>query len=383
MTSSTSIIAYVGNGVVKAGLVIHEKNKKPKVISSRKRVLKYVIDRNREQIETMILSEFDSLMKEIKTMDFPKLNCPSPSTALIVISSPWYISETNIIKMKEAEPFMVTESLLDKATSNIVKAYTSDKSDVSVLEQNFLSVNLNGYETTKPIGKKANELNISVFTSYIKTSSFNKMKSIIESNFHLHKVFVHSQTIVSYSAISDIYPNVGDYALIDITSAITEILVVKNNVLSESASFPMGRYFLMDSIAKYMNISPEIAESTIDTYMSGKLESNMVSQIESALKQTEKEWLDKLSYVLKNMGPSVSLPKNFYLFSPHDISVIFKNFIESDEYKQRTISEGKFEVKIIDKPDTLSLCDIDTNAISSVDISIIVGALFNNKKLFS
>ena len=74
MKSSTSIIAYIGNGVVKGGLVYHEKGKKPVVLSARKKNLKYYTERNRDQIETLILSEFETLLKEIKTEDFPRIH---------------------------------------------------------------------------------------------------------------------------------------------------------------------------------------------------------------------------------------------------------------------------------------------------------------------
>jgi hypothetical protein len=160
-TTSTSIIAYVGNGVVKGSLVLHEKGKKPIVLSARKSDLKYNPERDRAQLEALILAEFETLLKTIKTEDFPKLHnakCGKPDTALVVMSSPWYLSETKTIKMQEATPFLVTEKLIDKATSNIVKAYTGEKDNVTVLEQNFLSVVVNGYNVINPIGKKVKEV---------------------------------------------------------------------------------------------------------------------------------------------------------------------------------------------------------------------------------
>lgn len=388
MKSSTSIIAYVGNGVVKGGLVYHQKGKKPVVVSARKKNLKYYTERDRDQIETLILAEFENLIKEIKTEDFPKLHnkkCGKPDTALVVLSSPWYLSETNTIKMQEAVPFLVTEDLVNKATANIIKAYKGEKDNITVLEQNFLSVIVNGYTVVNPIGKKVKDLDINVFTSYARAESIKKIEDIVSSNFHLHNIHIHSQALVSFSAINDLYPQVKDYTLIDITSALTEVLIIKVNVLKDTASFPQGRYFLMQNVAKIMGCAEDAAESLIEAYLNNKLETDTQVKIADAIKASEKEWLSSLSGVLRQVNVKGVLPKNIYLFATHDISLVFKQFIENEEYQQFALTDGKFDVKIINSNETLSLCDIDkdANANQDLDISIIGGALFNNKKLFA
>ncbi len=387
-TTSTSIIAYVGNGVVKGSLVLHEKGKKPIVLSARKIDLKYNGDRDRIQLENQILVEFENLIKTIKTEDFPKIHnkkCGKPDTALVVLSSPWYLSETNEIKMHEAAPFLVTENLINKATSNIIKAYKGEKDNVTALEQNFLSVIVNGYNLINPIGKKVKDLDINVFTSYTRTESVKKIEDIISSNFHLHNIHIHSQSLVSFSAISDIYPNVRDYTVVDITSALTEILIIKENILRDTASFPLGRYFLMGSVAKTMNCAEDMAESLVESCLTGKLDAENGQKVSSAIELAEKEWLVNFSAVLKKITSNGVLPKNFYLFASRDVAKIFKQFIENEEYQQFALTDGKFEVKIIEPADMSPLCETekDANLNQELDISVVTGVLFNNKKLFA
>lgn len=387
-TTSTSIVAYVGNGVVKGSLVLHEKGKKPIVISSRKKDLKYNPERDREQLETLILSEFETLIKEIKTEDFPNLHnkkCGKPDTALITLSSPWYLSETNTIKMQEAAPFLVTEKLIDKATSNIIKAYKGEKDSITVLEQNFLSVVVNGYNIINPIGKKVKDIDINVFTSYTRAESVKKIEDIVSSNFHLNNIHIHSQSLVSFSAISDLYPNVKDYTVIDITSALTEILIVKENILRDTASFPLGRYFLMESVSKIMNCAEDMAESLIESCLSNKLDPDTQRKVTEAIKTTEKEWLSSFSAVLKQITSNGVLPKDFYLFAQRDVTTVFKQFIQNEEYQQFALTNGSFEVNIIELSNMLPLCEIDKDANLNqyLDVSIVAGVLFNNKKLFA
>lgn len=388
MKSSTSIIAYIGNGVVKGGLVYHEVDKKPIILSARKKHLRYYEERDRAQIESMILVEFENLIKEIKTEDFPRLHnkkCGNPDTALVILSSPWYLSETNTIKMQESVPFLITDKLIKKATANIVKAYQGEKDTVTVLEQNFLCALLNGYSVSDPVGKKATDFSVDVFTSYSRKDSVKRIEGILGSNLHLHRIFIHSQSLVSFSAINDLYPKTKDYSVIDITSVLTEIMIIKENVLKDTASFPLGRYFLMQSIANTMNSSQDVAESMIESYFNNKLDTETGQKVKDSINIAEKEWLNNFSAVLRKISMNGSLPKVVYLFAPSEIAQIFKQFIENEEYQQFALTEGRFEVKIMNAEDTISLCDIDreVNNNQELDISIAIGALFNNKKLFA
>ena len=402
MKSSTSIIAYIGNGVVKGGLVYHEKGKNPIVLSARKRDLKYYDERDRDHLETLILAEFETLLKEIKTEDFPKLHnkkCGKPDNALIILSSPWYLSETNTIKMQESKLFLVTEDLMNKATSNIVKAHKGERDNITVLEQNFLSVIVNGYNIANPIGKKVKDLDVNVFTSYAKAESIKKIEDIVSSNFHVHNIHIHSQSLVAFSAINDLYTDLKDYTVIDITSVLTEVSIVKENILRDTASFPLGRYSLIQSVLKTMNSistdsipsdlisvpsSLDATESLVELYLSNKLDAELGQKVGSAIKTAEKDWLNSFSSVLRQITLGGALPKNVFLFAKHDIAEIFKQFIENEEYQQFALTSGKFEIKIVNPTDTSSVCDIDkdANTDQDLDISIVIGALFNNKKLF-
>ncbi len=403
MKSNTSIIAYVGNGVVKGGLVYHEKGKNPIVLSARKRDLKYYDERDRDHIETLILSEFETLMKEIKTEDFPKLHnkkCGKPDSALIILASPWYLSETNTIKMQESKPFLVTEDLMNKATSNIIKAYKGERDNITVLEQNFLSVVVNGYNISNPIGKKVKDLDVNVFTSYARADSIKKIEDIVSSNFHMHNIHIHSQSLVSFSAINDLYTDLKDYTVIDITSVLTEVLIVKENILRDTASFPLGRYSLMQSVSETINPKPadstpdgsnptllslDATESLIESYANNKLEPELGQRVGSAIKIAEKDWLNSFSSVLRQITVNGALPKDVFLFAKYDIANIFKQFIENEEYQQFALTSGKFDIKIVSPKDASSVCDIDkdANTDQDLDISIVIGALFNNKKLFA
>ena len=158
MKLSSSLIFYIGNGVVKASLTLYEDGKQPLIVSSRVRELPHFNERDREHLEKRILFEFGELVREFKVEDIKNLGRYkfSIDNAFVLVSSPWYISETSVVKMKEPKPFVVTESLLRNAQENIVKGYRdAHEVDISVLEQKIINIQLNGYPTNSPLKKKS------------------------------------------------------------------------------------------------------------------------------------------------------------------------------------------------------------------------------------
>jgi hypothetical protein len=65
------------------------------------------------------------------------------------------------------------------------------------------------------------------------------------------------------------------------------------------------------------------------------------------------------------------------LFAPKDVSHIFSEYILSEEYQQFSFAEGKFEVQEVTSLDLSKYCI--NNSTSQLDLSIILGSLFNSK----
>jgi len=381
MKQKAALIFYVGNGVVKGAIVTHEEGKPPHVLSARVRDLPHYNERDREHLETRILTEFGELAKEMRSEDLKNVLSTHDiriGNACVFMASPWYISETTIIKMKEAKPFTVTDALLSDARNNIVKAYTdAHKVDVAVLEQKIIRISLNGYVTNEPLKKKADTLDMTVFTSFSRHSSMEEIRRIIEQNFHTDSVGIHSQSLVAFSVIEDIWKDIPQYIIADVTSQLTELVTVRKGILSEAASFPKGKQFLVSTVGDKLGVTSEVAESLIRMKNDGSVDSDLSAKLDVALNDSKKEWLTDFSEGLSAMSSSSSLPSRFFLFAPKDVTHIFSSYIMSEEYQQFSFAEGKFEVQEMSVLDFNKYCDLDAGV--EADLSLLLGALFNSK----
>lgn len=376
MKLNCSLVFYIGNGVVKGSIVSHE-SAKPLVRTVRIRELPHFQERDREHLEKRILFEFGELVHEIKSEDILALKGTSFrfQDATVILSSPWYISETAVIKMKEAKPFVVTPQIIDGALENIVKAYRdSHKVDIMVLEQKMIKVLLNGYPTNDPLKKKVTSLDLNIFTSFARKSSIEAIGDILDQHFHIKETNIHSQSLAAFSVIGSLWQDLNQYIITDITSQLTELVSVRKGVLSEAASIPKGKQYLVKSVSDGLGVSTEVAESLLKMKSTGHIEEGLLKKVDAALAEARKQWLLEFSDALRVMSASSSLPNTFILFAPKDVTPIFSEYIQAEEYQQFSFAEGKFEVKEVSVKDLLPYCSIGPDA--DQDLSIVLGALF-------
>lgn len=381
MKLSSSLVFYIGNGVVKGAIVANEKGKQPTILSTRVRELPHFNERDREHLEKRILFEFGELVREVKSDDFTKIiktHSIKIDNACVLMSSPWYISETSVIKMDEVKPFTVTDSLLATSKENLVKAYRdAHEVDVAVLEQKIIHILLNGYPTNEPLRKKASTLDMTIFTSFARKSSIEQIRDTIDQNFHIKKSAIHSQSLVSFTVISDAWSNILQYVIADVTSQLTELVSVRKGALSEAFSFPKGKQYIVSAISDSLKVSTEVAESLIRMKNEGKIDSDLGKKVDIVIQTVKKDWLKSFSDSLSVMSSSSSLPSTFFLFAPKDVLNIFSDFISSEEYQQFSFAEGKFTVKNIGIQDLQPFCKVEQGADS--DLSLMIGSVFNNK----
>jgi cell division ATPase FtsA len=236
---------------------------------------------------------------------------------------------------------------------------------------------LNGYPTNDPLKKKAETLDMTIFTSFARKSSVDQIRDIIDTNFHVKDISIHSQSLVSFTVISDTWHELTQYIIADVTSQLTELVSVRRGALSEAYSFPKGKQFLIKTIADGLNVSSEVAESLLHMKNEGKIEEDLDKKLSVALQTAKKDWLKSFSESLVVMSASSSLPSNFFLFAPKDVVQIFSEYITNEEYQQFSFAEGKFQVKNINVSDLLPYCKIENGAIG--DLSLMIGAIFNTK----
>ena len=381
MSKHSSLICYIGNGVVKAAIVADDKKTLPTILTSRVREIPYQEFASREQLEAKITAEFGELLKQVKLEDLASAAAKGHSLkdACIILSSPWYVSETKVVKVEHEKAFEVTDKLIKDSIRAAGSSFLDNENGgIVILEQNILRCLLNGYPTQNPMKKTVNHLELSVFLSFSKAENIQTFKRMILSLFHISDTSVHSQSLAAFSAVRDAWKDLKNFVIADVTSVLTELVIVRGDTMAEAASFPNGKQFIIRELGKRLSTNPEVSQSLLRLYKENTLDEKLKQKFEGALDGIRQQWLQPFTKALGEMTSGASLPSRFILFAPRDATWLFSDFIKSEEYQQFTFSEGKFEVIQANADDFNALYNIAPGV--TRDSSLSIAAIFYHKE---
>ena len=159
------VIFDIGSGSIGGAFVGIEGEKPPEIIFTTRRDIPFQEKLNFQRfLDSMIktLEEMFVLMK--KAGGGVKVD-----QAYCILSSPWYASQTRLIRYSQDTAFSVTENGLDKLIQKEVALFSNSKlfahsktgdAPPEIMESKNIQIKLNGYEMQAPYGKKASELEI-------------------------------------------------------------------------------------------------------------------------------------------------------------------------------------------------------------------------------
>lgn len=282
----------------------------------------------------------------------------APSRVFCVLSSPWFMSQTRTIKYKKNSPFVFTEKLADELIAAEIKIfgdeylskYPEGDSAVRPIELKNLKTVLNGYEVLDPLEQKAKELEMHIFVSVSGEKMLKNIESTIGKYFHFNEIKFSSFAMVSFAVVRDIYPKQPDFLLVDIGGEITDIFMIKKDVLRESISFPLGRNFLTRGISESLGCTLSEAHSLFALYKDGHAEAGVAKKLEAIIVKLKKDWLNKFQESLANLSKDISIPSVIYFLVDKDMILFFSEIIKSEQFSQYTLTESKFEVTFMGSP---------------------------------
>lgn len=301
------------------------------------------------------------LISTIKSLDdiasrIYKANLGAPKKVFCVLSSPWCISQTRIINYSKNTPFTFTAKLADeliKKETSLFKEqhlanYPNPNDLVRTIELKSIQTALNGYETSSPLDQKAKELEMSIFISMSPENVLAKIEKTIYKNFHVTNVKFSSFAIASFSLVRDLYTAEDNFLLVHIGGEVTEIAMVKKNIMRESISFPLGHNFMLRRVSANLDLSLDEAGSFISLFKDGHATGGAKKKIEPIMDKLKIEWLAEFQSSLANISSDISIPATIYIFINKDFANFFIETIKSEQFNQYTLTQSKFKIILID-----------------------------------
>ncbi|MBP6855042.1 MAG: hypothetical protein KBD26_01305 [Candidatus Pacebacteria bacterium] len=345
-----ALVLDIGSASVGGSLVKFPKGKnpaKPTIVYSVRTDLIFEEDLNFESFLAKMLLALADVVKKVHDA-----RIGAPKFAYCTLASPWYASQTRIIKLSKNTPFVFSHKLADELIEKERKNFENEHAgryrelgeNVRILEAKTIRVSLNGYRVKDPIGVKATDLDMTLYLSMSPEAILVSIEEVIEKVFRLKKISYSSFAFASFITTRDLFVHEDNFILLDIGGELTDISIIKDGMLIESVSFPYGKNFLLRKVSRALKRTGGEALSLYRIYSDLKLEKNLADKFSEVLKEAQSEWLSNFSNALAGISVELGIPDTVFLTADKDTSSWFIATLESEEFHKYTTTEHQFRV---------------------------------------
>jgi cell division ATPase FtsA len=346
---SYSLVFNIGSGSVSGGIIKFTEKAGVEITHYEKEVIPFQQEISVSKHSTLMKSSLTSLSEKIQKNGLSKININKKEGVKVdrifcIFSSPWSISQVKTIRVKESRSFKVTESYLNKLIEAQEKEFAAEICQSGrIIEKKIIQLKLNGYIVNDVYNKSAKELEASVFFTAVPEDVLKTVESAISKTFHMENIWCHSLSLSLLSVIRNIFPHKEDFIHIDISEEITDISVVKENIMTSSISIPFGRNDFMREMSTTLRATKEITDSMIKMQSNKSNDDLAALQLAVAMDKTAANWLTKIFEVLDDLKGKIYVPEDVFLIANNDLITFLKDKLEKHDFKVLLVDNKKIK----------------------------------------
>ncbi|MFA7285460.1 MAG: hypothetical protein WC011_01245 [Candidatus Paceibacterota bacterium] len=341
------LVFDIGSSSVGGALVWMQESGTPRIIYATRETVLLEKELNVENFLNLTLRSLKVVVAKMCKQGLGK-----PERVFCVLSSPWFHSETREIKLEKNSPFVFNAKLADTLTQKEISLLMEDylskhgESTTKILpiEMKTMSVNLNGYEVDNPNDKKAQSLDMSIFISFSEEDFVKKVEEIVGQHFHTDSIKFSSFLMASFVVARDMFINQDKFLLINIGGEVTDISMIKKNVVKDSVSFPVGCNFITRGLAKDLDIHLDEANSFLQAYKDNHISESANRKLNDSIKVLKNDWLKVFQESLNNLSHDISIPATIFITVDQNLAPFFSEIIKEEQLNQYTLTESKFRI---------------------------------------
>ncbi len=309
-----------------------------------------------------------------------------PDEIFCVLASPWYLSQSRVIKIEKDKPFIFTRRMADdllrrelSLLANVYEEkYGKTKSAPLMIEHHIIGVRLNGYTVDDPIGKKAKSLELDMVISLSPALCIDAIKETLLKTYpHIPGTFASFMTS-AYLAVRDTYMTADSYLLVDVGGEVTDVAIVSNGVLKSSISFPFGKHTFFRYLCTKQQCELRDARELFSLFQSGAIDENRSNQIKPLMASVEQSWGESFHQSVLALPHPLGLPNMIFLTADLDVRDWFAGALTKEPHITQLLSLHTARVISLSGEEFLNSCSV---AGGTCDPFIMIEAIAKMKKM--
>lgn len=184
--------------------------------------------------------------------------------------------------------------------------------DVKLVNAAIVSIKIDGYKVSNPIGFQGKEVCMSIFNAFAPLVHFGALQTIAaELDMDVLAIVAEPYAVARSLGYED--RSNFNAIFIDIGGGTTDIAIVKDGACVGTKMFTLGGRIFTKRLAQNLNISFQEAEDIKLSYANEKLEKNSHSIVREAMKSDCDIWLSGIGLTLNEFEESDALPSKILL----------------------------------------------------------------------
>lgn len=327
------------------------------------------------------LASLESVIATLQKADNHK-----PKEVFVLLSSPWFVSQTRNIVYTKTSPFVCTQKLIDSliqkeidfVVEHDMERFGSMGTDGKIIEKQISKITLNGYATNNPFNKKTTSLEISILVTVSPNKIVKEFISKIQKAYGRPKITFATSPYATFIATRDFNNAPEELLIIDAGEETTDIAFVKNHIFLYQQSFPIGFYELYRKISASNHGTLLETRALVETFRLGKLSAQITSNLQKTTEDFGEAWGNKLKESLQ-ISQNFKIPENIYIISMAPFTSFFLSYVKNSEFIKNFISGTKPNTSEVES--TLFTSHISSIDPENIDNTLTVGALFASRVL--
>lgn len=347
----------IGTGSVNAICYATKGNEKPRIHSMIMRPHSILPQADFRALEEFVTRELGELKKALHE----SIRGVHIQTIHVLLSSPWYFSQTRIVTIQREKPFVIEHAFLkenlkeekEKFIHAAQNQFSLTKERYAVIEMAFMKIRMNGYEVNNFLHKTAKEITLDMYMSVSSRDFISHIQHFLETHFSPRDIIFHTPPFLFFKTLKQAWPHEENKPLFDIDegllavevgSEITDITVIRKGIIEETFSFGKGIHFIIRRLASAFGMPPADALSLFHVWDRGEIESRKKEKIDAIIGNAVDEWKILLHNVLRDASRGLLLPSSLLFLGEGASFSGFAKAFADEQCKEYILENKTFDV---------------------------------------
>lgn len=362
-------VADIGSGPPAVALFVLERGKPARLVVCERGAA--MLDKP-ESSETAVLAQLSEVATKVAA-GYAKAGAPKARAVYAMIRAPW--ANSAVAHSSVAYPQETT--ITDPMIRTLAQTLLDEKKDIDhaqLFEVKAARVEINGYATAFPDGKKGTSLGISAVFSTCSPSFKAGVMQTLAKSFGIEPEFCSG--VRAYMNMARSGACAGQCVVVDMNGEATDIACIRDGTVEEHTHVSEGAHSIVRKIAG--SDMPEHVLSVLRMSAQDRCEDAACEEVNAKILAIEPELARTFGAALAALSANHRLPNSMVLFASPDLQRWLADFFSRIDFAQFTLTTKPFSVQFVSEKQFAPFIEIDNGVVADAPI-LLAGALVNTE----